>query len=336
MTLPHLSMLALFVGLGSLLGPRRTWHIGAAALLAATLVAGLLAVMPGLEASVPRPATFALLMGGALAVGCALRAAVDLSGPERGRWVGLLPLVGALVSAAWPVAPVLFEHAPQTALALAHATVGNEQQTRTLLLPLVQPVAPWVPWGWGAVAALTAMLLLRGVRASAAVSALLWLGYAAIVGWLTVAVTPTKEAAEALARAALRPGEKVLSLQPLPDGPFAVEPNFYAVLLLLAISGMAVAATGTAKPEGQPSGEPAALGLVASLLAFALVATAQAAVGMPLPTMHGVAGILLVSALCFAAALFGQQGSVRFASRLLLSLVLLFPWLLWGSLGALP
>jgi hypothetical protein len=46
-------------------------------------------------------------------------------------------------------------------------------------------------------------------------------------------------------------------------------------------------------------------------------------------------GLLLVAALCFGAALFGQSGSVRVASRLLLALLFLFPWLLWSSLGAL-
>jgi hypothetical protein len=49
-----------------------------------------------------------------------------------------------------------------------------------------------------------------------------------------------------------------------------------------------------------------------------------------------MSGLLLVVALCFGAALFGQAASVRIASRLLLGLLLLIPWLLWSSFGALP
>ena len=69
---------------------------------------------------------------------------------------------------------------------------------------------------------------------------------------------------------------------------------------------------------------------------FAALTSARLSVGLALPSMVGMSGMLLVAALCFGAALFGQRGSVRIASRLLLALLFLFPWLLWSSLGALP
>lgn len=333
-SIPLVAVIAICVGLGALAGPRRSWRSGVAVALAGVLVALLLVLLPGLSASVARPAALLLAGAAALCAGATLRAAIELSWPVRGAWIAWLPVLGATVTAAWQVAPVLLVRGPEPTIALAAVTVGSEQQTRDLLLPLVQPLPSWVAWGWGAVAVVTALLLRRGARWGTAALSASWLVFAAAVAALTLPESPTQEAAEALARAALHPGEKVLGLQPLPTGPFVLEPNFYAALLLLVLSGIAVTSLGTARPDGEASGEPAARGLVAALLSFALLASAQLAVGLPMPTMHGMAGVLVASALCFAGALFGQAGSARIAARLLVSLVLLFPWLLWGSFGA--
>ena len=112
--------------------------------------------------------------------------------------------------------------------------------------------------------------------------------------------------------------------------------NFYVSLLLLALSGAATSLLAHPAGRQEPTGESAARGLVVSLVAFAALATAQLSVGLALPSMVGMGGLLLVAALCFGSALFGQRGSVRVASRLLLALLFLLPWLLWSSLGALP
>ena len=335
-SLPLTALLALALGLGALAGPTRTWREGVAAALAGVGLAAIFLLAPGPATEVPRAAALALLAAAAFAVGVGIRAAVEMAGSVRGRWVAWLPLGGAAVTAFLEVAPVLLQRTAAPTLALARATVGTEQQTRDLLLPIVQPMAAWVGWGWLAVAIASGLLLHRAVRGATLFSALLWSGFAAAVGLGTVAAEPTKAFAEALARAALHPGEKLLNLQPLPAGPFAVEPNFYAVLALLAAAGAATAVFAAPTSSSEPSGEPAGRGLVASLLAFALLATVQQMVGLALPTMHGMAGILLVAALCFTGGLVGAPGSIRFAARLLLALLLLLPWLLWGSLGALP
>lgn len=335
-SLQPLALLSLCLGVGLLLGRGLFWRTGGLLALVAALVAALLQLLPGLPVQVVRPESFAWFALSAVAMGAMIRAAAEVGLSERGRWLTWLPLLGALVATASAVAPVLLQRGAEVALALATATVGTEQQTRDLLLPLVQPLAAWVRWGWVAMGAASVLFAIRATALPRWVAPLLWLALGvAVVVTLPVAA-PTQADAEALARVALRPGEKVLSLLPVPTGPFVVEPNFYVSLLLLALSG--AAASLLAHPAGRQelTGESAARGLVVSLVAFAALATAQLSVGLALPSMVGMGGLLLVAALCFGSALFGQRGSVRVASRLLLALLFLLPWLLWSSLGALP
>lgn len=335
-SLEPLALLAFCVGAGALLGRRSSWRTGGLLALSAALVALLLQLLPGLPAQVVRPESFAWFALSAVAIGSMMRAAADVGLPERGRWLAWLPLLGALVAAAAAVAPVLLQRGESLQLALAQAAVGTEQQTRDLLLPLVQPVAIWVRWGWVVLGAATALVAGRATSLPRWLAPLLWIGLGlAVVVTLPVAA-PTQAGAEELARAALNPGEKVLSLLPLPEGPFVVEPNFFVALLLVTISGAAAAMLSHGNGRREPAGEAAAGGLVVSLVAFAALTAARLSVGLALPSMVGVSGMLLVAALCFGAALFGQIGSVRIASRLLLALLFLFPWLLWSSLGALP
>jgi hypothetical protein len=331
-----LALLAICAGVGSLLGRGRSWRVGGLVALTSLLVAALLQLLPALPAQVVRPESFAWFAATALALGAMVRAAAEVGLPERGRWLVWLPLLGAVVAAAVTVAPVLLQQAGAVQLALATATVGTEQQTRDLLLPLVQPVALWVRWGWVAIAAATMLLAVRTAKVPRLLAPFLWLAFgAAVVVTLPVAA-PTQAGAEALARGALHPGEKVLSLLPLPTGPFVVEPSFFVALLLLVLSGVAASLLAQPTVHREPTGEAAARGLVASLFGFAALTTARLSVGLALPSMVGMSGMLLVAALCFGAALLGQRGSVRFASRLLLALLFLFPWLLWSSLGAPP
>ena len=335
-SLQPLALLALCVGAGALLGRGSSWRTGGLLALAAVSVAALLQLLPGLPAQVVRPESVAWFAATAFALGAMMRAAAEVGLPERGRWVAWLPLLGAVVAAAVTVAPVLLQQGAAVQLALATATVGTEQQTRDLLLPLVQPVALWVRWGWVAVAVVTMLMAVRAAKVQRLLAPLLWLAFgAAVVVTLPVAA-PTQAGAEALARGALHPGEKVLSLLPLPTGPFVVEPNFFVALLLLLLSGAAASLLAHPSDRREPTGEAAARGLVASLLGFAALTTARLSVGLALPDMVGMSGALLVAGLCFGAALIGQSSSVRFASRLLLALLFLFPWLLWSSLGALP
>lgn len=335
-SLQPLALLSLCLGVGTLLGRSLSWRTGGLLALAAALVAALLQFLPGLPAQVVRPESFAWFAVAAVAMGAMIRAAAEVGLPERGHWLAWLPLLGALPAAAAEVAPVLLQRGAEVALALATATVGTEQQTRDLLLPLVLPLAQWVRWGWVAMGAASVLLAIRATALPRWVAPLLWLAFGAVVLALLPVAAPTQADAEALARVALRPGEKVLSLLPVPTGPFVVEPNFYLSLLLLALSGAAASLLAYSAAGQEPTGEPAARGLVASLVAFAALATARLSVGLALPSMAGMGGLLLVVALCFGAALLGQSGSVRLASRLLLALLFLFPWLLWSSLGALP
>ena len=334
-SLQPLALLSLCLGVGLLLGRGLFWRTGGLLALVAALVAALLQLLPGLPVQVVRPESFAWFALSAVAMGAMIRAAAEVGLSERGRWLTWLPLLGALVATASAVAPVLLQRGAEVALALATATVGTEQQTRDLLLPLVQPLAAWVRWGWVAMGAASVLFAIRATALPRWVAPLLWLALGvAVVVTLPVAA-PTQADAEALARVALRPGEKVLSLLPVPTGPFVVEPNFYVSLLLLALSGAATSLLAHPAGRQELTGESAARGLVVSLVAFAALATAQLSVGLALPSMVGMGGLLLVAALCFGAALFGQSGSVRVASRLLLALLFLFPWLLWSSLGAL-
>lgn len=334
-SLQPLALLSLCLGVGLLLGRGLFWRTGGLLALVAALAAALLQLLPGLPAQVVRPESFAWFALSAVAMGAMIRAAAEVGLSERGRWLTWLPLLGALVATASAVAPVLLQRGAEVALALATATVGTEQQTRDLLLPLLQPLAAWVRWGWVAMGAASVLFAIRATALPRWVAPLLWLALGvAVVVTLPVAA-PTQADAEALARVALRPGEKVLSLLPVPMGPFLVEPNFYVSLLLLALSGAATSLLAHPAGRQEPTGESAARGLVVSLVAFAALATAQLSVGLALPSMVGMGGLLLVAALCFGAALFGQRGSVRVASRLLLALLFLFPWLLWSSLGAL-
>jgi hypothetical protein len=332
--LQPLALLSLCLGVGLLLGHGPSWRTGGLLALVAALVAALLQLLPGLPAQVVRPESFAWFAVAAVALGAMIRSAAEVGLSERGRWLAWLPLLGALAAAAAAVAPVLLQRGAEVALALATATVGTEQQTRDLLLPLVQPLAVWVRWGWVAMGVASVLFAMRATAMPRWVSPLLWLalGVAVVVTLPTAA--PTQADAEALARVALRPGERVLSLLPVPSGPFVVEPNFYISLLLLALSGAAASLLAHPVGDREPAGEAAARGLVLSLVAFAALATARFSLGLALPSMVGMGGLLLVAALCFGAALFGQSGSVRVASRLLLALLFLFPWLLWSSLGA--
>ncbi|NQW63776.1 MAG: hypothetical protein HQ461_13170 [Deltaproteobacteria bacterium] len=335
-SLQPLALLALCVVVGALLGRRSSWRVGGLLGLAAALVALLLQFLPGLPVQVVRSESLAWFAVAAVAIGAMMRAAADVGLPERGRWLAWLPLLGSLFAAFSVVAPVLLQSGDSPQLALASATAGTEQHTRDLLLPLVQPMALWVRWGWVVLGAATALVAGRATSLPRWLAPLLWMGLGlAVVITLPVAA-PTQAAAEELARAALRPGEKVLSLLPLPAGPFVVEPNFFVGLLLLTFSGAAAALLATPGGVREEAGEAAARGLVVSLVAFAALTTARLSVGLALPTMVGMSGVLLVASLCFGAALFGQAASVRIASRLLLALLFLFPWLLWSSLGALP
>ncbi len=335
-SLQPLALLAFCVGAGALLGRRSSWRIGGLLALSAALVALLLQFLPGLPAQVVRSESFAWFAVAAVAIGAMMRAAADVGLPERGRWLAWLPLLGALVAGFSSVAPVLLQRGETLQLALAQATVGTEQQIRDLLLPLVQPMALWVGWGWVVLGAATALVAGRATSLPRWVAPLLWLAFGAAVVVTLPLSAPTQVSAEALARAALNPGEKVISLLPLPTGPFVVEPNFFVALLLLTLSGAAAALLSHGDGRREPAGDAAAGGLVVSLVAFAALTTARLSVGLALPSMVGMSGLLLVAALCFGAALFGQRGSVRTASRLLLALLFLFPWLLWSSLGALP
>ncbi len=335
-SLQPLALLALCVGVGALLGRVLSWRVGGLLALAAALVALLLQFLPGLPMQVARPEGFAWFAVAAVAIGAMMRAAADVGLPERGRWLAWLPLLGSLFAAFSVVAPVLLQSGDLPQLALASATAGAEQHTRDLPLPLVQPMALWVRWGWVVLGAATALVAGRATSLPRWLAPLLWMGLGlAVVVTLPVAA-PTQAAAEELARAALRPGEKVLSLLPLPAGPFVVEPNFFVALLLLTFSGAAAALLAHGDSRRELASDAAARGLVVSLIAFAALTTAQLSVGLALPSMVGMSGVLLVAALCFGAALFGQRGSVRSASRLLLAMLFLFPWLLWSSLGALP
>ena len=335
-SLQPLAVLALCLGVGAMLGRASSWRVGGLLALVAGTAALLLQVLPGLPAQVERPESFAWFAVAAVAIGAMVRAAAVVGLPERGRWLAWLPLLGALVAAFASVAPVLLQQGDTLQLALANATVGTEQQSRNLLLPLVQPVALWVRWGWVALATAVMLLTVRATSLPRWVAPLCWLIFGTAVVVAMPVSAPTQAAAEALARAALHPGEKVLSLMPLPTGPFVFEPNFFVALLLVTLSGAAVAVMSRADGRREPAGEAAARGLVASLLGFAALTSARLSVGLALPSMVGMSGMLLVAALCFGAALFGQSGSVRIASRLLLALLFLFPWLLWSSLGALP
>ena len=335
-SLQPLALLALCVGAGALLGRVSSWRVGGLLAVVALLVALLLQFLPGLPVQVVRPEGFAVFAAAAVAIGAMMRAAADVGLPERGRWLAWLPLLGSLFAAFSVAAPVLLQSGDSPQLALASATAGAEQHTRDLLLPLVQPMALWVRWGWVVLGAATALVAGRATSLPRWLAPLLWMGLGlAVVVTLPVAA-PTQAAAEELARAALRPGEKVLSLLPLPAGPFVVEPNFFVALLLLTFSGAAAALLAHGDSRRELASDAAARGLVVSLVAFAALTTARLSVGLALPSMVGMSGLLLVAALCFGAALFGQRGSVRTASRLLLALLFLFPWLLWSSLGALP
>ena len=335
-SLQPLALLAFCVGAGALLGRVSSWRVGGLLALAAALVASLLQFLPGQPAQVVRSESFAWFAVAAVAIGAMMRASADVGLPERGRWLAWLPLLGSLFAAFSVVAPVLLQSGDSPHLALASATAGTEQHTRDLLLPLVQPMALWVRWGWVVLGAATALVAGRATSLPRWLAPLLWMGLGlAVVVTLPVAA-PTQAAAEELARAALRPGEKVLSLLPLPVGPFVVEPNFFVALLLLTFSGAAAAWLSHGDSRRELASDAAARGLVVSLVAFAALTTARLSVGLALPSMAGMSGLLLVAALCFGAALFGQAASVRIASRLLLALLFLFPWLLWSSLGALP
>jgi hypothetical protein len=299
-------------------------------------VALVLLALPGLPVEVARPESLAWFAVVAVSIGAMVRAAIEVGLPERGRWLAWLPLLGSLFAAVSLVAPVLLQGGAAPQLALASATAGTEQHTRDLLLPLVQPMADWVRWGWVALGAATVLVAGRPTSLPRWLAPLLWIGLGLAVLVTLPVAAPTQAGAEELARAALRPGEKVLSLLPLPAGPFVIESNFFVALLLLTLSGAASAVLATPGGVRAEVGEAAARGLLVSLVGFAALTTARLSVGLALPSMVGMSGLLLVVALCFGAALFGQAASVRIASRLLLGLLLLIPWLLWSSFGALP
>ena len=335
-SLQPLALLALCVAGGALLGPASSWRLGGLLALASGLVALVLLALPGLPVEVARPESLAWFAVVAVSIGAMVRAAIEVGLPERGRWLAWLPLLGSLFAAVSLVAPVLLQGGAAPQLALASATAGTEQHTRDLLLPLVQPMADWVRWGWVALGAATVLVAGRPTSLPRWLAPLLWIGLGLAVLVTLPVAAPTQAGAEELARAALRPGEKVLSLLPLPAGPFVIESNFFVALLLLTLSGAASAVLATPAGGREPRGEAAARGLLVSLVGFAALTTARLSVGLALPSMVGMSGLLLVVALCFGAALFGQAASVRIASRLLLGLLLLIPWLLWSSFGALP
>lgn len=337
-SLPFAAMVALVVGAGALLlGRRESVRVGVVAAALGLTVALLFVLLPRVPETMHRTDALGLALLAAAVTGGVLRAVLEVAAGERGRWLVAVPLLGALATLSHAVAPTLLLTGPSPRLAVVGVTLGTEQQTRDLMLPLTQSVAEWVPWAWVVVAIVAAALLVRAFKGATLAAALGWMGVAAGIFASHPAVAPSSEAAALLARAALRPGEKVIAVQPVPTGSFAMEPGFAVALLLLAAAGCAVAVLSAPAAAPQPPrGEPAARGLALSLIAFAALSTAHDALGLPLPSVVGGAGLFAVCALGFATILFGTEAAARAAARLLLASLLVSPWLLWGMLGAAP
>ena len=336
MGLPLMATVALCAAVGALfVGRRESLREGLAAASVGLLVALVAVLVPSVPEEVFRNDALVFALVAAACSGALLRAVLEVAATERGPWVAVVPLLGAVAVVGSTVAPALLTTGAEPRLAVFGASLGTEQQVRDLLLPVTQSVAPWVGWGWVAVALLAGLMSLNNGRIARLTGALLWPGYAVAVFLRQPALQPSRETVELLARAALHPGEKVISTAAVPAGSFAFEPGFAVALLLLAASG--VASLLLAAPAQRPAparSDVAARGLSLSLLGFAALSAARDAVGLPFGSIVGGAGLLAVSALCMTAVLFGTFATARASARLLLVVLLVAPWLLWSLLGA--